>query len=222
LEAVEFCGCHCLLLFLLVLAHVILGVSLFSSFLLIFLLIFLFFFSLFQAREIVEQIGRPLELDTDGIWCALQALAWGKRKQDQHAVFQCFALSFCWALFSFFVSLLFFSLFFALAARRCVLPSTFPENLEFKTIEPKKTLTISYPGAMLNVMVQEHFTNHQYVQERNIKKMRVWSWACSNYEKAVGTSPLFSRSLPAPPLSDTLMLISPLPLSPRLQVPNAG
>lgn len=24
-----------------------------------------------QAREIVEQIGRPLELDTDGIWCIL-------------------------------------------------------------------------------------------------------------------------------------------------------
>jgi DNA polymerase epsilon subunit 1 len=24
-----------------------------------------------RAREIVEQIGRPLELDTDGIWCVL-------------------------------------------------------------------------------------------------------------------------------------------------------
>jgi len=24
-----------------------------------------------QARELVEQIGRPLELDTDGIWCIL-------------------------------------------------------------------------------------------------------------------------------------------------------
>ena len=26
-----------------------------------------------QARELVEQIGRPLELDTDGIWCVLPA-----------------------------------------------------------------------------------------------------------------------------------------------------
>lgn len=26
-----------------------------------------------KAREIIEQIGRPLELDTDGIWCVLPA-----------------------------------------------------------------------------------------------------------------------------------------------------
>lgn len=26
-----------------------------------------------RAREIIEQIGRPLELDTDGIWCILPA-----------------------------------------------------------------------------------------------------------------------------------------------------
>lgn len=26
-----------------------------------------------KARELVEQIGRPLELDTDGIWCILPA-----------------------------------------------------------------------------------------------------------------------------------------------------
>ena len=25
------------------------------------------------ARQLVEQIGRPLELDTDGIWCMLPA-----------------------------------------------------------------------------------------------------------------------------------------------------
>lgn len=24
-----------------------------------------------KAREIIEKIGRPLELDTDGIWCVL-------------------------------------------------------------------------------------------------------------------------------------------------------
>jgi DNA polymerase epsilon subunit 1 len=26
-----------------------------------------------NARILVEQIGKPLELDTDGIWCALPA-----------------------------------------------------------------------------------------------------------------------------------------------------
>ncbi|MGH0168304.1 UNVERIFIED_CONTAM: hypothetical protein FKN15_054042 [Acipenser sinensis] len=66
-----------------------------------------------QARELVEQIGRPLELDTDGIWC--------------------------------------------------VLPNTFPENFVIKTTNEKKPkVTISYPGAMLNIMVKEGFTNHQY------------------------------------------------------------
>ena len=48
---------------------------------------------------------RPLELDTDGIWC--------------------------------------------------VLPATFPENYVVKTTHPKKAkVTVSYPGAMLNVMVK--------------------------------------------------------------------
>ncbi|XP_055866677.1 DNA polymerase epsilon catalytic subunit A-like isoform X1 [Biomphalaria glabrata] len=66
-----------------------------------------------KAREIVEQIGRPLELDTDGIWC--------------------------------------------------VLPASFPENYTFKTTNPKKPkVTISYAGAMLNVMVKDFFTNDQY------------------------------------------------------------
>ncbi|KAK3853994.1 hypothetical protein Pcinc_039493 [Petrolisthes cinctipes] len=66
-----------------------------------------------RSREIVEQIGRPLELDTDGIWC--------------------------------------------------ILPSSFPENYVIKTSNPKKSkVTISYPGAILNVMVKDHYTNHQY------------------------------------------------------------
>ncbi|XP_004343753.2 DNA polymerase epsilon catalytic subunit [Capsaspora owczarzaki ATCC 30864] len=66
-----------------------------------------------KAREIVEQIGRPLELDTDGIWC--------------------------------------------------ILPGTFPENVEFKTTDPKRSkVVISYPGAMLNLMVSDEFTNDQY------------------------------------------------------------
>jgi DNA polymerase epsilon subunit 1 len=66
-----------------------------------------------KAREIVENLGRPLELDTDGIWC--------------------------------------------------VLPSSFPENFEIHTTDPKKPkITFSYPGAMLNVMVHDNFTNDQY------------------------------------------------------------
>ena len=65
------------------------------------------------ARELVEQIGRPLELDTDGIWC--------------------------------------------------VLPASFPENYVVKTKhEKKKKVTISYPGAVLNIMVQDNNTNDQY------------------------------------------------------------
>ncbi|XP_060641327.2 DNA polymerase epsilon catalytic subunit A [Anolis sagrei] len=66
-----------------------------------------------QARELIEQIGRPLELDTDGIWC--------------------------------------------------VLPNSFPENFVIKSTHTKKPkVTISYPGAMLNIMVKEGFTNDQY------------------------------------------------------------
>ena len=65
------------------------------------------------ARELVEQVGRPLELDTDGIWC--------------------------------------------------VLPASFPENYVIETTNAKKSkVTISYPGAVLNVMVQDNNTNDQY------------------------------------------------------------
>uniref|UniRef100_A0A4W3JDP1 DNA polymerase epsilon catalytic subunit n=1 Tax=Callorhinchus milii TaxID=7868 RepID=A0A4W3JDP1_CALMI len=66
-----------------------------------------------QARELIEQIGRPLELDTDGIWC--------------------------------------------------VLPNSFPENFVVQSNNPKKPkVTVSYPGAMLNILVKERFTNEQY------------------------------------------------------------
>ena len=65
-----------------------------------------------RARELIESIGRPLELDTDGIWC--------------------------------------------------ILPATFPENFVFKTTDPKKKLIISYPCAMLNLLVKDHYTNDQY------------------------------------------------------------
>ena len=66
------------------------------------------------ARELIEQIGRPLELDTDGIWC--------------------------------------------------IMPASFPENYEVKTNNPKKPkVTISYPGAMLNIMVQVQRPNHLFL-----------------------------------------------------------
>ncbi|KAJ2653591.1 DNA polymerase epsilon catalytic subunit [Coemansia sp. RSA 1250] len=64
-----------------------------------------------MARQRVEQLGRPLELDTDGIWCAL--------------------------------------------------PSTFPENFSFKLKKGGK-FGISYPCTMLNHLVYDKFTNHQY------------------------------------------------------------
>lgn len=66
-----------------------------------------------KAREIIEQVGRPLELDTDGIWC--------------------------------------------------ILPASFPENFTIYTShETKRKVNISYPNAVLNAMVKEHFTNNQY------------------------------------------------------------
>ena len=64
-----------------------------------------------MARELIERIGRPLELDTDGIWC--------------------------------------------------MLPATFPETVAFQLRNGKK-LAISYPCVMLNHLVHERFTNHQY------------------------------------------------------------
>jgi len=67
-----------------------------------------------RAKELIEKIGRPLELDTDGIWC--------------------------------------------------ILPATFPENFVVKTTDPKKKLTVSYPCSMLNLLVQDHYTNEQYHQ----------------------------------------------------------
>ncbi len=64
-----------------------------------------------MARELVERIGRPLELDTDGIWC--------------------------------------------------MLPATFPENVVF-TLQNGKKMAVSYPCIMLNHLVHQKFTNHQY------------------------------------------------------------
>jgi len=64
-----------------------------------------------MARALVEQIGRPLELDTDGIWC--------------------------------------------------MLPGVFPENFQFQ-LNNGKPIAFSYPCTMLNHLVHDKFTNHQY------------------------------------------------------------
>ncbi|XP_052865449.1 DNA polymerase epsilon catalytic subunit 1 [Anopheles cruzii] len=66
-----------------------------------------------KAREIIERVGRPLELDTDGIWC--------------------------------------------------ILPASFPQEFTIRTRHAKKqTINVSYPNAVLNTMVKDHFTNDQY------------------------------------------------------------
>jgi DNA polymerase epsilon subunit 1 len=63
--------------------------------------------------HLLPQLGRPLELDTDGIWC--------------------------------------------------ILPSTFPDEFEFKTSDAKKSkVKISFPCSMLNVSVHEKYNNPQY------------------------------------------------------------
>ncbi|VBB29888.1 unnamed protein product [Acanthocheilonema viteae] len=68
-----------------------------------------------EARKLVERIGKPLELDTDGIWC--------------------------------------------------LIPGTFPENITFTLDNSKrKTVTISYPGAILNALIYDKFTNDQFHQ----------------------------------------------------------
>ena len=64
-----------------------------------------------MAREMVQRFGRPLEIDTDGIWC--------------------------------------------------ILPSSFPEEYNFK-LTNGKTYNGSFPCSMLNYLVHERFTNHQY------------------------------------------------------------
>ncbi|KAK6204772.1 DNA-directed DNA polymerase epsilon, catalytic subunit A [Scheffersomyces amazonensis] len=64
-----------------------------------------------MARALVERIGRPLELDTDGIWC--------------------------------------------------ILPNSFPENFTLNCKDGKR-IVVEYPCSMLNYLVHQRFTNHQY------------------------------------------------------------
>lgn len=74
-----------------------------------------------MARKLVERLGRPLELDTDGIWC--------------------------------------------------ILPKTFPENFTLRTKNGRK-MTLEFPCLMLNYLVHEQFTNHQYQTLEDARKLR--------------------------------------------------
>lgn len=79
------------------------------------------------ARQIVERIGQPLELDTDGIWA--------------------------------------------------IFPSQFPENYTFQ-MKDGKNFTISYPCTLLNHLVHDKFTNHQYqvaIKEGSLLSYKVMS-----------------------------------------------
>jgi DNA polymerase epsilon subunit 1 len=67
-----------------------------------------------HALWLVNGVGIPLELDTDGIWCCL--------------------------------------------------PTSFPENLKFTSSQPgkEKGYVMNYPCTVLNKIVVENFSNHQY------------------------------------------------------------
>lgn len=107
-----------------------------------------------QARELVEQVGRPLELDTDGIWC--------------------------------------------------ILPSSFPQDFKFKTLNSGK-VSVGYPCAMLNADVHERYTNHQYqnmVSNKSHKQYATHS-ECSIFFELDG--PYKAMVLPASPEEGKLL-----------------
>ncbi|KAI3381274.1 hypothetical protein SNEBB_003666 [Seison nebaliae] len=74
-----------------------------------------------KTKDIVNAIGRPIELDTDGIWC--------------------------------------------------MLPETFPSDLNFK-LSSGKIKTVNFSGAILNDMVERLFTNHQYHHQINSTNLK--------------------------------------------------
>ncbi|KPI86504.1 putative DNA polymerase epsilon catalytic subunit [Leptomonas seymouri] len=98
-----------------------------------------------MARSLVQQIGVPLELDTDGIWCCL--------------------------------------------------PNTFPENYTIKTSNTSKPkIALSYPCVVLNKMVHDRYSNHQY---QNLVSPGVYKThsECSIYFEVDG--PYLAMLLPA-------------------------
>ena len=110
-----------------------------------------------RANELIGAVGKPLELDTDGIWCALPGsfpeefkvrvvgepawvrfyiglarwARWGNHTRCE-----------CWVWLN--------------HPSSCALPA------QFKNATTGKVFKMSYPCAMLNVQVAEHNTNDQF------------------------------------------------------------
>ncbi|KAG5492322.1 hypothetical protein GH5_01239 [Leishmania sp. Ghana 2012 LV757] len=77
----------------------------------------------------------------------------------------------------------------------CCLPNTFPENFTFTTTNPSKPkISISYPCVVLNKMVHDRYTNHQY---QNLVSTGVYKMhsECSIYFEVDG--PYLAMLLPA-------------------------
>ena len=122
------------------------------------------------ARELVEQIGRPLELDTDGIWCVLPqsfpenfVIKTTNPKKSKVITISypgsislkkiLYILHFLKVTFYFLWKILKKELFFFVKL-------IFLKILYFTSFFSK--VTISYPGSVLNIMVQDNNTNDQY------------------------------------------------------------
>ncbi|VDN01879.1 unnamed protein product [Thelazia callipaeda] len=99
-----------------------------------------------EARKLVEQIGKPLELDTDGIWCLIpgsfpENITFTLRSSKRKMVYFWFLLQY---------SLLGAEVLFIF------------EHLTDHGY--RLQITVSYPGAILNALVRDKFTNDQYHQ----------------------------------------------------------
>lgn len=124
-----------------------------------------------RANELVAQLGRPLELDTDGIWCTLPAsfpenykfknkngkVGAGPREPwcIQHKCRPATAaLEECWMLAAADLPV----------GLQRLKTSCFLLDFPMHTSPPRamQDLKISYPGLILNVLVADHNTNPQY------------------------------------------------------------
>lgn len=104
-----------------------------------------------RAREIIEQVGRPLELDTDGIKFL-------------------FVRNYIEVIFVSVVKEEFLNFFLICSGIWCMLPSSFPENVTVHTThQKKKKINVSYPNALLNAMVKVSYTlnSHKVVAKKN-------------------------------------------------------
>lgn len=117
-----------------------------------------------RANEVISQLGRPLELDTDGIWCALPksfpeefkvgcTIHFFLQRQNDGMLHILWTLCLAQKPISrtpsaFFCG--FETYLFSVA------------HVQFLNKANGKTFKLSYPCAMLNVMVAEHNTNDQF------------------------------------------------------------